>query len=186
MSTFAFYAIISIILLSIYYFWRRYNEMKRLPPGPWGLPIVGYLPFIDQNQYRMPMQMGNKYGPIFSLQLGQYLVVFLHSYEIAKEAFLKHADVFAGRPKLFWFVYTNKGNGIAPADGEAWKTIRRYTASSLRDFGMGKLSIEGKIHEEIQHLFARIDAQNGKPFRATTMIANAVCNVICSVMYGNR
>lgn len=186
MAAIAVYAVTALLATILYYIWQRYTFLKRLPPGPWGVPFLGYLPWVDQNLYRMPRDLGAKYGPIFSLRLGQYYVVFLHSWDVTKEAFLKHAEVFHGRPQLFWMVFTNKGNGIVPTEGDPWKTIRRYTASSLRDFGMGKLSLEGKIHEEVQHMFERIDTHKGKPFRPDKIVANAICNVICSVLFGHR
>ncbi|GFQ73968.1 hypothetical protein TNCT_450211 [Trichonephila clavata] len=45
------------------------NLIKRLrsnfPPGPIGLPIVGYLPFLSENTHLDLIELGKKYGDIF-------------------------------------------------------------------------------------------------------------------------
>lgn len=42
--------------------------------------------------------------------------------------------------------------GILFSRGDNWKAMRRFTISTLRDFGMGKTSLEDKIHEECDAL----------------------------------
>lgn len=64
--------------------------------------------------------------------------------------------------------------------------MRRFTLASLRDFGMGKLSIEGKIHDELNHMIKKIASHNGKPFDPKMLTMNSVSNVICSIVFGNR
>lgn len=48
---------------------------RRLPPGPWGLPIVGCLPFIKGDLHLEFAALAAKYGPIFSIRLGTQLIV---------------------------------------------------------------------------------------------------------------
>ncbi|GFY33371.1 hypothetical protein TNCV_1898231 [Trichonephila clavipes] len=43
--------------------WLR--RAKNLPPGPCGLPVLGYLPFLGSEAYRTLHNLTNKYGPIF-------------------------------------------------------------------------------------------------------------------------
>lgn len=64
--------------------------------------------------------------------------------------------------------------------------MRRFTLASLRDFGMGRLSIEGKIHDELSNMIKKIASHNGKPFDPKMLTMNAVSNVICSIVFGSR
>lgn len=74
--------------------------------------------------------------------------------------------------------------GIININGPSWKEHRRFTLSTLRDFGMGKSKLEGKIHEEAALLVAEIDAQNGEPFDPKVFIGTHVANIICSMSFG--
>jgi cytochrome P450 len=73
-------------------------------------------------------------------------------------------------------------------EGEEWKVLRRYSMSNMRDFGMGKLSLQGKIHEEIFHLFEEIEVTDGHsvPFNPRSVLSAATTNVLCNIMCGHR
>eukprot|EP00058_Branchiostoma_floridae_P025950 XP_002611440.1 hypothetical protein BRAFLDRAFT_56844 [Branchiostoma floridae] len=57
---------------------------------------------------------------------------------------------------------------------------------TLRDFGFGKRSLEGKVTEEANALVQEVLSQNGQPFDLKIMMQNAVSNVICSIVFGDR
>ena len=76
--------------------------------------------------------------------------------------------------------------GIVFTDGEVWREHRRFTLTCLRDFGMGKVSLEAKIHEEASYLLAEVATENGRPFDVRKHLPKAVSNIICSIIYGSR
>lgn len=72
----------------------------RLPPGPHGLPIVGFLPWIDPNAPHLTLtRLVKDYGRIYTLKLGSVLTVVLSDHRLIREAFAK--DIFTGRAPLF-------------------------------------------------------------------------------------
>ncbi|KAI9547362.1 hypothetical protein NQZ68_018591 [Dissostichus eleginoides] len=75
---------------------------------------------------------------------------------------------------------------ITWANGESWKEMRRFALTSLRDFGMGKKASEDKIIEECNQLIGVLKQFKGEAFDTTTPIFCAVCNIICSMVYGIR
>ncbi|GFW06915.1 cytochrome P450 2J5, partial [Trichonephila clavipes] len=82
--------------------------MFKLPPGPSGLPFLGYYPFLSSEPEKDYTRMGKIYGDIFSFRsLGGNLIVVVNSVKLIKEVLVKRADEFQGRPKSYsldsWF-----------------------------------------------------------------------------------
>uniref|UniRef100_A0A670ZNX1 Cytochrome P450 2K4-like n=2 Tax=Pseudonaja textilis TaxID=8673 RepID=A0A670ZNX1_PSETE len=64
--------------------------------------------------------------------------------------------------------------------------MRRFTLSTLRDYGMGKRTIEDKITEECSFLTKTMETYAGKAFDVTTILNAAVSNIIVFILLGKR
>ncbi|XP_056419942.1 cytochrome P450 2H2-like [Hyla sarda] len=157
--------VISIILclfVALFLYGRKRNVHYNLPPGPRPLPIIGNLHILDlKKPHHTFHQLSKKYGPVYTIKLGEEKVVVLCGYDAVKEALVNHAEEFSGRPKVPLFHEIIKGHGVIFAYDENWKMMRRFTLSALRDFGMGKGAIERKISEESDFLVKRIRCYKG-------------------------
>lgn len=72
------------------------TEVYSLPPGPWGLPVVGSLPFIKSDMHLYFRDLTHKYGSLLSTRLGSQLIVVISDYKLIRDSFRK--DEFTGRP----------------------------------------------------------------------------------------
>ncbi|KAM9323951.1 uncharacterized protein PAF06_020198 [Gastrophryne carolinensis] len=177
--------LLAAVLLILYkkIFVRRGN----LPPGPTPLPVLGNLLHLKSRETHRPLlELSKKYGPVYTLYIGSQPAVVLCGYKAVKEALVDHGDKFSGRAEVPVVELTSRGYGIAFSNGQRWKELRRFSLTTLRNFGMGKRSIEERIQEEVLHLLEIFQETQGSFFSPAFFIRRSVSNVICSVIFGNR
>uniref|UniRef100_A0A452HTT2 unspecific monooxygenase n=1 Tax=Gopherus agassizii TaxID=38772 RepID=A0A452HTT2_9SAUR len=163
--------------------WRKMSGSGKLPPGPVAFPIIGN----TLQLHPWDRRLSEKYGSIFTIYLGSERVVVLYGYEIMKESLIGLGEEFSGRGTLPPFISVLfPFPGIVFSNGERWKKLRRFALTNLRNFGMGKKSIEARIQEETHFLVERLRNTHGQPFDPTLFLTHAVSNVICSIIFGDR
>lgn len=105
LSLLAILAALLILILS--YYWQR---NRKLPPGPSGVPLLGYLPWIDPRApYETFTALSKKYGPVYGVSLGSLYTVVLSNPKDIRSVFAK--DVATGRAPLFVTHGIMKGYG---------------------------------------------------------------------------
>ncbi|XP_038190019.1 cytochrome P450 2J3-like isoform X2 [Arvicola amphibius] len=177
-------AAVTFLFLADYLKSRR---PKNYPPGPRRLPFVGNMLQLDLEQPHLAVQqLVKKYGNVISLDFGIMSSVIISSLPLIKEAFTQLEENFMSRPKFPIHKHIFKENGLVFASGQTWKEQRRFALMTLRNFGMGRKSIEHRIQEEARHLVGAIKEEKGQPFDPHLKIHNAVSNVICSITFGER
>uniref|UniRef100_A0A8C3XP38 Uncharacterized protein n=1 Tax=Chelydra serpentina TaxID=8475 RepID=A0A8C3XP38_CHESE len=182
--------VITIFAL-LFDFLKRRKSWSRYPPGPTSLPFIGTMLQIDfHNPHLSFTQLSKKYGNVFSLQNCWSNLVVVNGFKAVKEALVQKSEDFADRP--YFPIYEHLGYGenaegvVLARYGHAWKEQRRFALSTLRNFGMGKKSLEQRVTEEAGFLCSAIRSEKGRPFDPHFLINNAVSNVICSLIYGER
>ncbi|KAM6265769.1 cytochrome P450 2H1-like isoform 2-T4 [Porphyrio hochstetteri] len=181
------FLLVCISCLLLFATWRRVSQKEKLPPGPFTFPIIGNL--LHLNPWNLPeslKQLSKKYGPVFTIHLGPQKVVVLYGYDAVKEALIDQADDFSGRGNLPLLKRLFQGTGIVTSNGETWKQLRRFALTTLRDFGMGKKSIEERIQEESHFLVEKLRNTHGQHFNPGNVLIHAVSNIICSIVFGDR
>ncbi|XP_073442750.1 cytochrome P450 2D17-like [Dendrobates tinctorius] len=179
-----------IVCLFVLDFMKSRKNGSHFPPGPRGLPFLGNILQVD---YRNPTvtfnQLRKQFGNVYSLQFFWTKMVVLNGFEVNKEALINRSEDIADRPRFP--IYEKLGcvgdtKGIVVAHyGSAWKEQRRFALTTLRNFGMGKKSLEERVTEEAQFLCSEFKSQKDQ-FDPTYFINNAVSNVICSITFGDR
>ncbi|XP_022090540.1 cytochrome P450 2U1-like [Acanthaster planci] len=158
----------------------------RLPNGPIGLPLLGYIPFLGRKPYLTFTRLAQRYGSVFSVQLGAKLLVVLNGRKAIREALVTKSRVFSGRPQ--WVLNrVNQGKGIANQQANpTWREHRRFVLSVMRSIGEGRTQMENKVAEEVSHLIEEFASHNGDAMNMTYPVQLAFSNVICSVCFGQR
>ncbi|KAM4695594.1 cytochrome P450 2G1-like [Rhinophrynus dorsalis] len=176
-----------VSFMLIYSTWDKMYRRRNLPPGPTPLPVIGNLLHIKKGELvKSLMQLSEKYGSVYTLYFGSRPVVILCGYQAVKEALIDQGEDFSGRGQMPSGDRVYQGHGVIFSNGERWKNLRRFTLSTLRNFGMGKRSIEERIQEEAGFMIEELRKQKPVPIDPTNNLLQAVSNVICSVVFGNR
>ncbi|XP_018429096.1 PREDICTED: cytochrome P450 2K4-like [Nanorana parkeri] len=174
-----------IILFLAHVYNKKQEKYKNFPPGPKPLPIIGNILSIDMKKpHKTFMELSKTYGPVIGVQLGMGKIVVLCGLEAVKDALINHAEEFSDRPRAP--ILDKREYGLVFSNGENWKVMRRFALSTLRDYGMGKKTIEDKISEEAECLVQTFTSQGGKPFNNRTIINAAVANIIVSILLSRR
>ncbi|XP_029355130.1 cytochrome P450 2J2-like [Echeneis naucrates] len=157
------------------------------PPGPYPLPFIGHLHLIDPSRIHLQFsEFAEKYGNIFSLCLFGGKCVVISGFKLVREALVQNGEDYMDRPVVPLFNDFVGEKGIVISNGNQWKQQRRFALHTLKNFGLGKKSLEQSIQQECQYLTEAVAVQQGEPFNIQLLLNNAVSNVICCLVFGHR
>ncbi|KAM9052858.1 cytochrome P450 2E1 [Megaptera novaeangliae] len=173
----------TLLLISI---WTHIYSNRRLPPGPFPLPFVGNIFQLEiKNIPKSFTRLAERFGPVFTLYLGSRRFVVLHGYKAVKEVLLDYRNEFSGRGETPAF-QVHQDKGIIFNNGPTWQDTRRFSLTTLRDFGMGKQGNEQRVQSEAQLLLGALRKTHGQPFDPTFVIGFAPYNVISDILFHKR
>ncbi|XP_069575532.1 cytochrome P450 2F2-like [Brachyistius frenatus] len=182
---------LSIVLLCLCVFFilqLRSRRPKNFPPGPPIVPILGNIWTLSlDNPLKDFDRLRKTYGNVYSLFLGPKPAVVINGMKVIKEAIVSKGSDFAGRPQDLFINDVIERKGVIMADyGSNWREHRRFALMTLRNFGLGKNSMEDRIHGEIEYTVKTLENSIGKTLSPQVMFHNAASNIICQVLLGTR
>ncbi|KAH7514102.1 hypothetical protein FEM48_Zijuj11G0053100 [Ziziphus jujuba var. spinosa] len=157
----------------------------RLPPGPLGLPLVGYLPFLGSQVHREFSQLAKIYGPIYKFWLGTKLCVVVSSPSLAKEVVRDHDSVFANRdPPISAQFVTFGGNDIVFSPlGKNWRKLRKIFVSQM----LGSTVLDNSYslrREQVMKSIRNVYANIGNPIDVGELAFLTSINSVMSMFWG--
>ncbi|XP_051955727.1 cytochrome P450 2B4-like isoform X2 [Xyrauchen texanus] len=178
--------ILGLIILVIFEIIRIISSKAKTPPGPRPLPFVGSLPYFIMDPMGSIKSL-SQYGEMTTVYVGRKPAIVLNTIQVTKEALVQEGSSFSGRPALPIIDWITNGLGIIMVTfGHSWRQQRRFALHTLRNFGLGKKSVEERVLEEGRYLIAEMLKAEGKPTNPQHAIHNAVSNIICSIVFGDR
>ncbi|XWS30820.1 hypothetical protein CRYUN_Cryun23aG0023400 [Craigia yunnanensis] len=186
------YSFLSFIflLICLNFLFQSRKHPKNLPPSPPSLPIIGHLHLLKAPIHRLYHSLSQKYGPIFSLQLGSRLLVVVSSSTAAEECLIKNDIVFANRPKFILWKHLgyNYTTVTASSYGDHWRNLRRIGAIEI--FSSSRLNTFLSVRkDEIKRLLLKLSRDSRQDFAKVelkSMLADFTFNNIMRMVAGKR
>ncbi|XP_059657448.1 geraniol 8-hydroxylase-like [Cornus florida] len=185
----SFLTVSAVILAIFWYLWTSVKASKGvapLPPGPRGLPVVGYLPFLGTNLHTIFAELAHRYGPIYKLWLGKKLCIVLSSTSLAKEVVRDQDISFSNRDaSMAGLAVTYGGLDIVWSPyGSYWRTIRKVFVREM----MSSANMEAGYNlrkEEVRKTIRDVYAKIGKPLDIGKIIFLTEQNVVMSMLWSD-
>ncbi|KAM7477538.1 hypothetical protein LguiA_025751 [Lonicera macranthoides] len=169
---------------------KTQNSGKRLPPGPWKLPLIGnMLSLAGSLPHYALRDLAKKYGPIMHLQLGEISAIVISSPRLAKEVMKTHDLAFASRPRILAseiLTYNNTDIGAAPY-GDYWRQMRKIctlellSAKKVRSF---RTIREDEVWNLVDSI--RSSSSTRSPVNLTEKISSWSNDIVCRATFGAR
>ncbi|EYC10646.1 hypothetical protein Y032_0054g2477 [Ancylostoma ceylanicum] len=146
-----------VVGLTSFLFMRTWLQRRKLPPGPFPLPLIGnlhqlvYAMFACKKTFVEAISdFAKKYGSVHTFWFGPMPTVNICDYATAVDAMVKKGSAFADRNVPYMFTAVRGNRGIIVSNGPLWQEQRRFALHTLRNFGMGRNIIEERIMYEFE------------------------------------
>ncbi|KAJ9555217.1 hypothetical protein OSB04_009831 [Centaurea solstitialis] len=179
-----------VVFMFLWYKWSfsssKTSDQLPLPPGPRGLPILGYLPFLQPDLHKHYTQLAHRYGPIFKIWLGTKLYVIVSSSELAKTVVRDQDQVFANRdPPIAALAITYGGiNIVWSNNGPYWRKMRKvlvHEVLSNANLDACRGYRRDEVSKSIKDLYTKI----GTKVNINEIAFFTELNVITSMLWGS-
>ncbi|KAK6052066.1 hypothetical protein COOONC_10426 [Cooperia oncophora] len=147
---------------------RVWLTRRSLPPGPIPIPFVGnmhllaYKILVEKKDFAESMRdfvkwsllarmilLIQEYGSVHTFWFGPVATVQICDYPSAAEAMIKNGAATVNRALPFLFETSRGGRGILASTDSFWTEQRRFSLHTLRNFGLGRNTIEERIIYEL-------------------------------------
>ena len=176
---------VSFWFLRTWYKHSRNPKQTPLPPGPHGVPLLGYLPFLRSDLHHQFTELSRVYGPIYKLQLGTKLGIVVSSPSIVKEVVRDQDTTFAHRDLTVAARILSYGGSdiVFGTYGPDWRRMRKVLASQM----LSKTNLDGcyalrreEVVKSISHIFSKI----GIPIDLGQFAFSATINITMRMLWG--
>lgn len=177
------FALISLIISC--WAWLFIKNRAGRPPGPRGLPLLGYLPFLDAELHSHLADLARAYGPILQLRLGSKVGIVVTSPSLAREVLKDQDTNFANRdvPDFVRALDYGGHDILFTSYGPEWRMLRRVCARAMLSSGTLDVAYDLR-RREFQRTVSYIYSQTGSPINVGEQMFLTVMNVITNMLWG--
>ncbi|ELU03287.1 hypothetical protein CAPTEDRAFT_227378 [Capitella teleta] len=158
-------------------------------PGPWGLPVLGYLPWLSQDRvFESFNDLRSQYGDLFQIKMGSWPVVVINGKKMLKECLEVHSAAFAGRPEFFTFQGYCEGSSLAFRDYDpCWRMQHKLVGQALGEMMRSTDNkIEGLMNHAISKTMHGITQRPSKAIDPQEPLRALAFEMACAMCFGKQ
>jgi hypothetical protein len=167
---------------------QNFVNRRRFPGGPWGYPIVGYLPWLGPNPQITFTKLREKYGDVYSVKMGQWTAVVVNGFENLRHILSENSESTSSRPPFYSFQFNTKDRGPGLGFCEynlRYVTMRKGTMDCMKRVLRNEV---GDVHQlfltEAKSLAQSLLDMNGEPSDIFSAVSLHVGSCIYETGYG--
>lgn len=167
---------------------KKFFDIRKLPPGPWGYPFIGHLTLLGSNPAETFSKMAIQYGDVFFIRMGKWPTIVLNSRDAIDEALNKMPEIFSDRPKFYSNYAINKMKGLVFGEYSQRLRLHRKIANGvLQEFATSKSSpTEYLVRKEVDLLIKLWIQSRDNNFNPVHDIEMAVGAVMYQLLFGSE
>jgi len=167
-------------------YWIIIFRPSNFPPGPTPFPFLGTI-WFEKKRETWIKKMKIRFGPIMSLSIQRVeAMVVVNDFEFYQKYIKPHSIIFGNRPYNPLYSTFNLDKGIIFSNGNLWKTTRKFSLISMKNFGLGKNKLVEDILTEADLLVNEIDKHQNLAWDPSFHIMHAIANVISTIVFNKR
>lgn len=180
-------AAIALLSIAASIFWIFKNSTAApLPPGPRGLPILGYLPFLTVNLHHQFAELAQKHGPIYRLWLGSKLCVVISSPSLIKSVVRDQDSIFANRDPPAAAIAAHGGADIFwSPNGPYWREMRKLFVREMLSSKNLHASHALRVGE-VRKFVRDLDKKIGEKIEIGKLIFLTEVRVVMAMLWGGK
>ena len=159
---------------------------EKPPPGPWGVPILGYLPFMGLDATATFNKLRKIYGDLFTISMGSHRAVVVNGLDNIRE--MMHSELVSDRPQLKSFSCINEGRSVSfMRYGPAYKLHRKICIKALSELvSPDRGPLQKMLHDsgEILCKMFKPGYMSGKAIDPSLAVQTALMSVVFKICFG--
>ncbi|XP_057811440.1 labd-13Z-ene-9,15,16-triol synthase, chloroplastic-like [Salvia miltiorrhiza] len=177
--------LLALLTSILWYKWNRGGKTLPLPPGPRGVPILGYLPFMGADMLQHLTHLSHHYGPIYKLRLGSRLAVVITSPSLLKQVVRDQDHIFAYRDATVAALTYSRGarDVVFSPPNSSWRAMRKVLVSETQSGSSLHASRElrkDQIRKAVRSIYSKI----GRPVAYGELAFQTEVSLLMNLMWG--
>lgn len=153
-----------------------------LPPATAGWPLIGVLPALISKQIDFLPAAQQRYGDIYTLDLGMTKAIVLNHPDHAQHVFRDHVRNYAKGGKFWEIIRELLGNGLVVSEGAFWLRQRRMLQPQFHRQRLAALT--NLMSEAITEALQSWPTDGKQPLELGKAFANMTMRIITRTMFG--